>query len=567
MSRVLVVLIFLAACRAPFGDGAAHTESPPAKPRELPPDIAESVTRLDAALAASQVGLEPAPLTDDHNFLRRVYLDLTGTLPPPEAVKSFAAAAEPAEKKRAELVQKLVASPAFARHFTNYWDAVLMDGARGAYIDRAAFRQWLYGELEKKSGWDDMVYRLLTASGVNSEGGRRDAAKWEPAAAANSDVNGAVNWLLRGAREPQNLAGAASRIFLGVQIQCAECHDHPTEKWKQEDFKRFTAAFMRVGGERLDQGRKMGMRRLSVDDVEEPTRRMERRMQRTGYDDANPRALDGTSLAGDKPREKLAAWMTSPKNPWFARALVNRLWASLLGSGFVEPVDDFRSDSQVRAPAVFDALAADFVAHDFDLRRLVRVICATEAYQRSPGDAAKLWESFRLRPMNADQLLDSLVAASGIEPILEDTVGERLPQMKFRMRRELHFAFDVDEESVDDSFTGTASQALMLLNGALTQASSTALSGSTLGRARAQEDRAAIETLYLAAYARPPDADELAHWREYLRSAKSADPSKLEGPMRRAFRSHALTDRTPRDAALEDIFWALLVSSEFFFIH
>jgi len=107
----------------------------------------------------------------------------------------------------------------------------------------------------------------------------------------------------------------------------------------------------------------------------------------------------------------------------------------------------------------------------------------------------------------------------------------------------------------------------MLLNGAITQASSTALSGSTLGRARAREDGAAIETLYLAAYARPPTAGELAHWQQYLKDAPSAEAAKLEGRMRRAFRSHALGDRTPRDAALEDIFWALLVSSEFFFNH
>jgi hypothetical protein len=560
-----------AGCGSVPGSTSREQTSPKSAP-PLPPDIADSVVQVDELLdgAWRKAKATPAPEVDDATFVRRAYLDLTGAIPTPEQVRAFAASRDP--MRRATLIASLVKSPAAARHFTNYWDEILMGGAKGKLIDRGAFRGWLYGELSKGTHWDELVYRLLTASGANSGGSRRDAASWEPDGAPPPEgVVGAVNWFLRGAREPQNLAGAASRIFLGVQIQCAECHDHPTEKWKQEDFRRFTAAFMRVGGEPMDDMRAMGVKRVSIEDVEEPTRRMQRRMERTGYDDADPRALDGTKLSGARPRQELARWITSEKNPWFARALVNRLWSSLLGRGFVEPVDDFRSDSEVRAPAVLDALAADFVKHDFDVRRLVRVICATQAYQRAPAEGAALWEGFRVRPMNADQLLDSLVIASGIEPLLEEVAGERLPQMKLKLRRDMRFTFDVDEETVDDAFTGTAAQALMILNGALTNAGATALEGSTLARAARLpgDDRAAIEALYLAALARAPDAEELEHWSVFLKQAptEEAPPSKPQNALGRVYRRMQLDDRQPRDAALEDMFWALLASSEFYFIH
>jgi hypothetical protein len=451
---------------------------------------------------------------------------------------------------------------------------VLMESAREKRVDRAAFRAWLHARLEANAGWDAIVRELLTAEGVSSTGSERRRRPTDLDATEPEGVNGAVNWFLTGAEQPQNLAGNASRVFLGVQIQCAECHDHKTEKWTQDDFRHFTAAFMRVKGTRVGRDGKMSIPAIEVEDAQRTTPLMRRRQMKTGYSDAEPRALDGTSLEGASPRAALAKWMTAKDNPYFARALVNRMWGYFLGRGFVEPVDDFRHDSEVAAPELLDALARDFAAHGHDLRWLMRTICTSAAYQRAPGKDGALWSSFALRPLNDVALLDSLVAATAIEPVLEEMAGERLPMLKERMRRQFRFTFDVDEEASADTFTGTVPQALMLLNGPMLAAGSSALEGSTLGKAVRLEggDDATIEELYLATLSRRPNAEEVAYWKRFVKDASRermprARAARAAGPVGRVYRQQRLDDLDAGDLAYEDMLWALLNSSEFFFIH
>jgi hypothetical protein len=466
---------------------------------------------------------------------------------------------------------------------------------RSPGVDRPAFRKWLYRELRARRPWDRLVYALLTAGGVNSAGGRPDPGGWdlsdETTMSPPDDVNGAVNFLLRHGRQPQDLSGTTARVFLGQQIQCAECHDHPSARWKQEDFRRFTAAFMRTVGRRLDRGRVMGIRRFELIDVARPGRGMRRRMRKTGYSDDDPRALDGSALDGVNeedgepmhPRAALARWLVGDPNSWFSRALTNRMWGLLLGEGFVEPVDDLRADAVPRAAGAFAALATDLVAHDYDVARLLRVICASQAYQRAGGSApttpassAAPWSRFRLRPMGADQLLDSVVAAAGLAPALEEVAGERLSRIKLRLRRSFRFTFDVDEDSDDDAFTGTVPQALMLLNGPLVAASSTAMQHTTLARALdASSDAGAIDEIYTAVLSRAPRPEELARWSDYLSEARgrtTVNPMRVGGPgkglpLRRAYRRLQLPLRDARHEALEDLMWVLLNSNEFFFVH
>jgi hypothetical protein len=426
---------------------------------------------------------------------------------------------------------------------------------------------------------------------VNSVGGRPDAGGWDlsddTTMSPPDDVNGAVNFLLRHGRQPQDLSGTTARVFLGQQIQCAECHDHPSDRWKQEDFKRFTAAFMRTVGRRLDRGKVMGIRRFEVVDERRGRRR---RMRRSGYDDSRPLALDGTALDAVNgpegtplhPREALARWVVGNPNDWFARAFVNRMWGLLLGEGFVEPVDDLRADGEPHAAAAFQALAADFANQRYDVARLLRVICASHAYQRASAPqrnadgAAVPWAHFALRPMAADQLLDSVVAASGLAPALEEVAGERLSRIKLRLRRSFRFTFDVDEDSDDDAFTGTVPQALMLLNGPVVAASSTAMQHTTLARAvEAPSDRAAVDEVYMAVLSRAPTADELEQWGSYLGEARDRDivnPLRVGGrgrgvPLRLAYRRLKLPLRDARHEALEDLMWVLLNSNEFYFVH
>lgn len=545
-----------------------------------PDDIADAVQAIDHALAAhwATAGVSPG-VADDATYLRRVYLDLAGRVPSANEARRFIEDGSPS--KRAELVDTLLASNDYARHWTNYWDGVLMgQPLKRQFMDRMAFRKWLYGEIADNTPYDELAYQVLSAKGVNSEGGRRDPNAWDlddPADAQLSDeVNGAVNWLLRGAEEPQNVAGAAARTFLGVQIQCAECHDHPTEAWTQDDFKRFTAAFMRTSARRIDKGKVRGVRRMDVFDIEGPLpRAARRRFERTGYDAQSPTAIDGTKLDQGNPREALARWMTNDANPWFTKAVVNRLWSTLLGSGFTDPIDDWRKDQDIVAEDVFNALANDFSANGHDLKHLLRVICATRAYQSgSSGGAGQHWHSFAVRPMDANQLLDSVVTSAQLAPLLEQVAGERLAAIKMRVRRDFNFTFDTDGDSAggsaDDGFSGTVPQALLLLNGAVVDASSSGLRGSTLHEAVEMDERAAIEHLHLAALSRMPSSDELAYWQKFLAETSDDDVgrrrSERRGPVGRVKRRLGLRD-SGKLGGYEDMFWVLLNSNEFYFIH
>jgi hypothetical protein len=534
-------------------------------------DVRQTVVAVDALLDRAWTGVDVAPEADDATFLRRAYLDLNGTIPDVATARAFIDDADPG--KRGALLDRLLEGHAFARHATNYWDDQLMAG-RDRLVDRVAFRRWLYATLRANTPYDEWVRALLTAKGVNSDGGRQSmvAMELEPDAASPPGVNGAVNFVLRGARAPQDLAGVSSRVFLGVQIQCAECHDHPTEKWTQDDFKRFASAFTYVDGELLEKGN--GVRRIAVDDAARPNRRIARR---TGYGRDTPTALDGTvldgsALDGDNPRAALAQWMTAADNPWFVRAIVNRMWGTLLGRGFIEPIDDIRADSVVEAPEILALLSRDFVDHGFDLRRLVKVIASTKAYQRAPRANAAAWSGFAMRPMNDVQLLDAMVTATQIEPVVAEVAGDRLPRVRARLRQQFRFAFDVDEDASADVFTGTISQALMLMNGALATAGTNALEGSTVGAAARLPGGPSIEHLVLAALSRRPTSDELARFGAYVADASlvPSTPSaraRAKGPVARVVRQKRIADATARDAAYEDVMWALLNSSEFFFIH
>jgi hypothetical protein len=288
---VLAVVVGIAACGGatrplpkssappPSGAPADGAAKEPAKPSFGPEAI-------DAALEAAwaKAGVVPAPRADDATFIRRVYLDVVGTIPPPEATQAFLA--DRAPDKRRKLVDSLLASPDYAEHWMNYWDDVLMGReAKGQIVDRVAFRYWLRTRFQANTPWDRIVRDLVSATGQNSAGGAKvNLAKavamtlplgspvprrGDEDAASLDAINGAVNWTLRFEQSPLDLAGTASRVFLGVQIQCAQCHDHKTEKWKQDDFRRWASAFLHVRPAKVDKGKAMGMvRRVELVDVD-----------------------------------------------------------------------------------------------------------------------------------------------------------------------------------------------------------------------------------------------------------------------------------------------------------
>jgi hypothetical protein len=560
---------------------------------------------IDVALRAEwkRAGVVPAPRVDDARFLRRVHVDLVGVIPRPEEVTRFVA--DPAPDKRAKVVEALLASPRYADRWTDYWDDVLMGRfVKAKVIDRAEFRRWLHLQFAENVPWNKLVYGLVTASGTNRGGGdgvadvtaTADSVDSANGANADPETNGAVNWLLKYGRNPQDLAGNTSRVFLGVQIQCAQCHDHKTEKWTQNDFRSFAANFTRTRAVPLgnDEG-KPKRRRIEVRDVDRPVRGGPKNPELRELAGVEPAALDGTDLsASPNPRQALAAWMTGDTNPWFARALVNRIWAHLLGRGFVEPIDDLRPSNPGVMPQLLQQIADDFVAHGHDLKHLLRTLCATEAYQLSSASLAAgakpdaLWARFALKPMAPDVLLDSIVTATALEPVLERVAGENLDQLKTRLKQQFVFLFDVDEDSAEDVYEGTIPQALMLQNGLLVSGGSSAIPGAALSRVLAMPggDAAKIEALYLAALSRMPTPAEIERWKTFLDAPREMaaagagagqDPRQRQRgkrgrapgaePLAGAQRRLGSSATTAKDQAYEDLFWALLNSSEFIFNH
>ena len=592
---------------------------------------AQSTPQADAAgvdhlihAAWRQKGIVPAKPAEDARYLRRIYLDITGAIPPEQVVSEFLA--DRAPNKRAKAVDALLDSSAYADHWTTYWDRVLMGKpAPMATVDYSAFRRWLHSELGQNTSYDRFVTDLITASGFNTTGVSYaesmglgmaqtttavdpDRPKIDPAT-----VNGAVNWHLRFAANPADVAGIASKIFLGVQIQCAQCHDHKTEKWKQTDFRSFTACFIQTVGipsQRYSAGQAMkGILPLNVRDVNFPVRgnKMNGGDERIPYVQATPAALDGTRIdvVPINRRKELAAWMTSKQNPWFAQAIVNRMWAKFLGRGFVEPIDDFRPSNPGVLPEAMQLLANDFIAHNYDMKTLIKTICATEAYQLSSVPARSrvdpqntLWDHYRLKPMEVNEIVDSLIRATNFQPVLNRIAGGNAEQLTSRLQRLATFTFATDEpESEQKDFEGTIPQALLLLNNGLTNGTVSPIPGSALAEVLAMPDNDAgkITSLYLRTLSRHPSAAEITHWTAFLvapRDVVIARPSDLPRPMPRpdqaaagqgmgmrgapvandplqriAVMRNQFNRPTPKQQAYEDMFWALLNSSEFIFNH
>ena len=677
----------------------------------LPIAAATASAQPKSSLAAGQIdhmvraewnkaSIVPAPAVDDARFLRRAYLDITGTIPSAETVLAFLADKSP--DKRIRAVDALLDSPHYAEHWTNYWDGVLMGRSlRNGQIDRTAFHDWLHTEFAKNARWNQFVYDLVTATGVNSTGGAyakaigmpgsdkvknnimmaaqgssaanrsvsgaampADKMAGDPAMAADkmaadkmtadkmmsgnipqaqttmAPVNGAVNWILKYNGTVQDLSGTASKIFMGVQIQCAQCHDHKTEKWKQEDFRRFTACFVNARPRRLDPITVKGLRRVDLEDQNRPfvPARTKKVNSNADYARSQPTALDGTDFSSSaNRRQALAAWMTAPTNQWFAEAFVNRIWSHFLGRGFIEPIDDIRPSNPVVMPELLKQVSDDFVASGYNVKHLMRTICATQIYQLSSTATKKidanntLWARYRLKPMAPEEMLDSLITATNMGPVLEQVAGAKVDQVKFAMQRQFTFLFDVDEEFEQKDFEGTIPQALMLLNGNLVNRGVTPIPGTALADVLSMPgtDAAKITSLYLRTLSRKPTSVELVKWDDFLHAPRylvnNTPPPPVQRPQRRFGNRAAVTNvgnagstnrtggqqagaanddpagrkqaqalkqamrkkganngydplarlgskasaypETPEKQAYEDMFWALLNSSEFSFNH
>jgi hypothetical protein len=576
--RVLFASLASAALLAFAGCGAGPAQAPIGIATPKPHqgfDAAEVDALLQKEWNAHHV--TPAPPADDATFLRRVYIDVVGTIPPPAKVTAFLGDKSPG--KREKLVDELLASPAYAQHWADYWEDELMGQARAADIDRFALRLWLRDQFANNVPWDKLVFSLITASGQNTVGGAYPKSTGEAERAiAKSDtpINGAVNYVLKFRDTPQDWAGSASKTFLGVQIQCAQCHDHKTEKWKQSDFQKLAACFMRAQTVPVDGFMAKGLRRALVRDIDRPLPRFMRDPELAAMGRSTPTALDGAAMTGNV-RESIATWLTT--SPWFAREAVNRMWAHFLGRGFIDPIDDIRPSNVSDAPELEDKLAKDFVERHYDLKHLIRVIALSRPYGLSTDkNPPALWSRFRTQPLGPNELIAALVDATQVDDALRRLGRFNVEELLERVRTLYGFVFDVDEEFDRPTYEGTLTQALIQLNGRLIAGGSTALPGTAVARIATGDltNEQKVVSLYLRTVSRVPTKEEQDTWVKYLSNppALTATPPDAimkrvsDGPMRKAPLIDRVPETTdPKIAAVEDLMWTLLNSSEFTLNH
>jgi hypothetical protein len=478
-----------------------------------------------------RLGLAPSDPAPDTTFHRRAYLDVVGRLPTPDETRAFLVDADPG--KRAKLIDRLLARPEYADFWANKWADLLRPnpyrvGIKAVYTLDA----WLRDSFRRNKPYDQFVRELLTAKG--------------------STFHNGATVLFRDRREPDEITTMVSQLFLGVRLDCARCHHHPFEAWGQDDFYSLAAYFARVGrkGTGLSPPISGGEEAVFAGDagqVKHPV---------TGQV-LPPRPLFGTAAVSDDrdPREALADWVTSPDNPYFARVIVNRVWADLMGRGLVEPVDDLRATNPPTNGPLLDALADHFRKAGCDLKELIRTIATSYVYGlsstpngRNAGDTRNSSRHYRER-LRAEVLLDAVSDVTGVpETFPAMPPGSRAVEVWTARSASVFLdSFGRPDPNQDPPCERTPEtsvvQALHLMNAPNVNRKITADDGRAARLAAGPLTPAQlVDELYLLTYCRHPTADERAACvRRFARTGAS------------------------RRQVVEDLMWALLNTPEFVF--
>ena len=499
------------------------------------PNIAE-VNLVDKNVFAKLklMTILPSDLCTDYEFIRRAYLDSIGRLPTTVETKAFMA--DKSADRRAKLIDQLLIQPEFADFWTLKWADVLRSSRKSIQLKGShAFHEWLRGRIAENVPVDVMVKELLTANG-------------------NTFNNPPANFY-RIAKDPLGLAESTAQLFMGVRMQCAKCHNHPFERWTQDDYYGFAAWFARVK-QKPESGTKPNAPNSA--EVIFGAREGEVTQPRSGKV-MKPRYIsvgDADVKPGQDRREALAEWLASPGNPFFAKSVTNRVWFHLMGKGIVDPVDDFRDSNPSSNDELLDALAKDFAAKKFDLKHLVRTIMNSRTYQLSAvpnetnKDDAKYFSHAVTKLLTAEQLLDALCDVTAVpEKFAGLPAGTRAvqlvdgevnhPFLKAFGQPARELACECERES-----DGNLGQALQLINGP-TVNEKVRNAGNRLGGllSAKKSEVEILDEIYYAALARPAFEDEkkvaLAH------IAKGTDKRK----------------------AWEDVLWAVINTREFLFRH
>jgi hypothetical protein len=495
------------------------------------------------------MGIPPSGDAGDGEFLRRVTLDITGRIPTLEETQAFLSANEP--DKRAKKIDRLLDSTDYADYFAGKWAGILRNkvdsGVEWITRDSHAFHAWIRSNLIENKPYDQFASDLLLASGKAIE-------------------NPAVNWY-RVVKDSKERMENISQIFLGIRMQCAQCHHHPYEQWSQNDYFALTAFFTTL--------EKKNIPKLPEEDIYFH-REKAALMEHPGTKEKLKPKLLGAEAPVDipdsqDPRVLLADWMRAKENPYFAKMLVNRYWKHFFSRGLVEPEDDIRPTNPATHPELFDKLAQSFVASGFDMKELIRTICNSHTYQLSSdpnernGDDEQNYARYYPRRLPAEVLLDSVNDVTGAanaftrQPQAVRAIA--LPNERGTLESEFLMMFG--RPSMDTACecerTGEANlgQSLHLLNSDTIQAKLTGSTGTAavLAKAADQTDEDKLTGLYLHAVSRKPNAGELSIALAHLkkkRDLSAADPA-------------ALSKEQAEKQAFEDIIWVLLNTKEFMF--
>lgn len=473
-----------------------------AEPSESPAELAAWIdARLEAVWRAK--GLTPRPAAGDEVFLRRAYLELTGTIPSVSEVRDFLESTSPSNRE--QLIQNLLDDKRFAEHYARLWARTLAPSGN----TRGPLEAWLRVELRKNTPFDQMAKAVLTAKG--------DATKAGPAAFYFAVGN-----------SPERVAEAVARGLLGVRLGCAQCHNHPFTTWKREHFWGLAAFFAGTG---TNPGQ--------VNDGF--TTKITATGSNLEFDAKFPEGPAPQFSKERSPRVVLADWLATPQNRYFAANVVNRVWQDLCGSGLVSTIDDLDSLETEERAQILDEFAAKFAANGFNLRWLVAGICLSKAYQQASAPSIESGSAQRpVRVLSPDQVFAALDQALSLKK------GRGLSPRYTPEGQTLLARLEEARGLTPTDFKGGIPQALLLMNGSLITKATTLEDSLTLRavvEAPFLKDTEKLETLFLAAFSRMPRADERDKFLKLVR----AKPN----------------DREAQRQAYANIFWALLNSPEF----
>lgn len=475
-----------------------------------------------------QLQILPSDLCSDEEFLRRAYLDVTGRLPTIAETTAYLVSQTP--DKRNQLIDQLVESDDFADFWTLKWSDILRSNSKKiTATGTQKFRRWVYDSIRTDKPFDQFARELLTASGSVFE-------------------NPAANYW-RASRDPNDAVETTAQLFLGIRIQCAKCHNHPFERWSQDNYYGIAAAFTRIARQKGDTAEEEIIYPMATGEITQP---------RTGKQMKVHLLLKGDvdDAIGQDRREVFANWLTSPENPFFARSAVNRIWGHLLGRGIVEPVDDFRDSNPPSNAKLLDELASQFAKNGFSQKWVVKTILKSRTYQLSSrknnfNKDDEIYNSHaNTRLLSAEQLLDSICQVTnvpetfaGLPPgtravsLADPPTDHYFLKIFGQPQREMACQCERSNES-------NLSQALQMINGPTVHGKLRADAGriATFVKENKPDDEV-ITTLYLSALSRKPTQAELDAAKRHIAAQQD------------------------RRLALEDVGWAILNSKEFLFQH